>query len=63
MPNRPKILTVKMKSEDSDTFVVFELGTMEIVKKIPTGHGLVRASAILSDTGDLVDAELITIKQ
>lgn len=62
MPTRPKILIVRMKAEEDESFVVFELGMTELTRKIPSGHGLVRASAILNDNGELVDVEIITAK-
>lgn len=40
--------------------VIFRLGTKELERVLPPGHGIVRASAILSEKGELVDCELIT---
>lgn len=60
--NGPKILTIKIEPSDSETKVVFSLGLKSLEKNIPLGFGLVRASAILDDKGQLSDVEIVMDK-
>lgn len=58
-----RILTVRIKEpDDFGSIVSIEYGAKEIEKKIPNGNGLVRISAIFDESGQLSDAELITVK-
>ena len=57
--NAPKILTIRFEPSEPESLVVFEFGAQTMEKKIPRGHGVLRASAIIH--GDsLSDVELIT---
>jgi hypothetical protein len=61
--NAPKILTIRFDASDTESMVTMEFGSDEITQNIPTSHGVIRASAILSDDGKLVDCEIVTEKQ
>ena len=62
MANSPKILSLKFEVSEQESNVVFEFGNKSVVKQIPLGHGVLRASAILNDKGELIDAEIVTEK-
>jgi hypothetical protein len=59
----PRILTLRVKpSEEGITSVFIEFGKTELERQIPDGQGLMRASVIFDDGGDLTDVELVTAK-
>ena len=60
--NSPKILTFRFVPADDGSKVVIEFGVKTIEKNIPSGQGVVRASAIFNDKGELSEMELITEK-
>jgi len=62
MANSPRILTLRLKATEDGTAFLIEHGNVELERKIPEGHGLVRMSAIFDNGGRLGDVELITEK-
>ena len=58
----PRVLTMRVKPSDEGTLVLVEYGTVELERKIPENHGIIRASAILNAAGELIDVELVTEK-
>lgn len=57
MADAPKILTMRFEAESSK--VIFDFGPQQMEKKIPEGHGVLRASMIIHGN-TLSEVELIT---
>lgn len=59
---KAKIVSFEIRQDGESASVLFRFGTEEISKQLPSGHGIVRGSAILDGDGKLVDCELVTQK-
>jgi hypothetical protein len=60
--NKPQIIRFEVVSDNGSSFVTCELGIKVIKKQVESLQRLVRFSAMLSETGELQDIEVVTSK-